>query len=175
MKKDAVFRQKSHSPLQLSFMEWMKALSPLSDLTDSSVDDDLPLSEIQIVKREEEEETMVATSISAVTAAQLKLEERLRKKRIAEKARRQRKKLEALKKGPSVKSNDNNTTRAKPRDRTARVTSAENGRKRTKRSGTVKRKGTATWPEMYMGDAKDEFYRKVSWPGCFLQRSGMTD
>ena len=159
--KDAVFRQKSHSPLQLSFTEWMKALSPLSDLTEMSVDDDLPLSEIQIVKREEEE-TVVTTSISAVTAAQLKLEEKRRKKRIAEKARRQRKKLEALKKGPSVKPNDNNTTRAKPRDRTARVTSAENGRKRSKRSGTVKKKGTVAWPEMYMGDAKDEFYRKVS-------------
>lgn len=148
-------------------------MSPLSDLTDTSVDDDIPLSEIQFVKREEEEQTVAATSISAVTAAQLKLEDRRQKKRIAERARRQRKKLEALalKTGPPVKANDNKT-RTKLRARTVRVneamTSAENGRKRTRRSGTVKKKGTVVWPEMYMGDEKDEFYRKVSWLGCFL-------
>ena len=179
MNKDAVFQQQPQLPLYLSFTDRMKSLSPLSDLTDTSVDDDVPLSEIQTVKREEED-MVVATSISAVTAAQLKLEERRRKKRLAERERRRRKKFEALGTGLPVKANDNNTTsaRAKLRDRPARekgaMTSAGNGRKRTRRSGTVKAKDTVAWPEMYMGDEKDEFYRKVSLD-VLLQRSGMAD
>lgn len=150
-------------------------MSPLSELTDTSVEDEaegsfadlrakLPLSEVLPRKREEEEVTLVAASISAVSAAQLKLEERRRKKRISERERRRKKKLEALKAGsPAI----NTETRGKLRSRTARVTeaktSAENGRNRT-RSGSAKKKGRAgkvVWPEVYQGD-EDEFNRKVS-------------
>lgn len=152
-------------------------MSELTDPGEGDSQDDVPLSDILVTKRESEE--VPATSISAMTAAQLKLEQKRQKHRDRERERRRRKKLEAMKlDSTGNKANNNNNarmTRAKQKENVARVKrgtamkSAESSRKRTRSSGIGKRKraGKVIWSEMYMGDEKDEFYRKVRLLVCF--------
>jgi hypothetical protein len=149
-------------------------LSELTDPGEGDSQDDVPLSDILVTKQEPEE--VPATSISAMTAAQLKLEQKRQKHRDRERERRRRKKLEAMKlESTGNKANNARMTRAKQKENVARVKggtamkSAESSRKRTRSSGIGKRKraGKVIWSEMYMGDEKDEFYRKVRLLVCF--------
>ncbi|KAK2464546.1 hypothetical protein APHAL10511_003404 [Amanita phalloides] len=114
---------------------------------DSGLD---PLSEAIIKRREWERVTANPTSISAVTAKQLELDQRRERKRFMQRERRRSKKLEALQ-------NDSLAKVAVARAR-ARIRAA-NGAMRNNVKGVKGKR--ITWPRIYKGDDEEEFYHKL--------------